>query len=371
MPTHFSSIIKNRPAWLICEGEMEDIVIATFGRLVRNLPGHSFPGWSTAESRRAVVDTLLPRLLSRPGYKTAFHADMTELSLDQRRQLLERKLISPCMAARQDGCHVIIPRRQDVSIMLNEEEHLVIHFYQQGLNLNNVLTDARRFASALEKDICFAADPGLGYLGSLPSEAGDGLQLSVVLHLPALVLAGMLPQLTRALEKLHVGISPFYGGMQDDTGNTFVIFSHPAPRGGTQEALEKLERVVHTLMLREMQVRAKLRATRAFDLADQVGRAFGSLCYAVKLSYREMLDSLSLLRLGSCCKLLSWEQETADVLCTLYALAQELAPAQLADSHAAGFPAPMHPLVRAMLTKEAIAEAGPEFATHPTLTPQS
>ncbi len=369
MATHLSSLIKNKPAWLTCEGEMDDVIIASLGRLVRNLPGQVFPGWSTAASRRAVVDALLPRLLARPGFKSAFHADMSELALEQRRMLLERKLITPCMAARQEGCHVIIPRRQDCSIMLNEEEHLVVHFFRQGQDLHNVLTDARRLAAALEKDIPFAHDPARGYLGSLPSEAGDGIQLSAVLHLPALVLANMMPQVTRALEKLHAGIAPFYGGMQEDTGNTFIVFSHPAPPGGTQEAFEKLERIVHVLVLREIQVRVRLHTTRPFDLADQVGRAFGSLCYSVKLSYREMLDSLSLLRLGSSCGLLRWEKDTDEVLAGLCSLAQELAPTQMACSHAADVPHELHPVIRGMLTKEVIAEASPEFSPNPSLNP--
>ncbi len=367
MATHFSSIIKNKPSWLTTEGEMNDIIIASFGRLVRNLPGQVFPGWSTATSRRAVVDALLPPLLARPGFKSAFHADMTELSLEQRRMLLERKLITPCMAARQDGCHVIIPRKQDCSVMLNEEEHLVVHFFRQGQDLHNILVDARRFAAALEKDIHFAHDPALGYLGSLPSEAGDGMQFSVVLHLPALVMANMMPQVTRALEKLQAGIAPLYGGMQADTGNSFIVFSHPTPPGGSQHAMEKLERIVHLLVLREIQVRNRLHATRPFDLADQVGRAFGALCYSVKLSYREMLDSLSLLRLGSCCGLMRWEKDKEEVLAGLYSLAQELAPTQLANQHAADVPHELHPVIRGMLAKEVIAAASPDFSPHPTL----
>ncbi len=367
MPTHFSSIVRNRPAWLTTEGEMDDIIIASFGRLVRNLPGQVFPGWSTPTSRRAVVDTLLPLLLARPGFKSAFHADMSELPLEHRRILLERKLITPCMAARQEGCHVIIPRKQDCSIMLNEEEHLVVHLFRQGMDLRNVLVDARRFATALEKELTFAHDPARGYLGSLPAEAGDGMQFSVVLHLPALVMANMMPPISRALEKLNAGMAPLYGGMQTDTGNSFIIFSHPTAQGGSEAALERLERIVHLLVLREIQVRHRLNATRPFDLADQVGRAFGSLCYSVKLSYREMLDSLSLLRLGSSCGLLRWNKNTREVLAELCTLAQALAPAQVAYLHAADVPHELHPVVRGMLTKELIAAASPEFSPHPTL----
>ncbi len=371
MATHFSSLLKNPPSWLTSEGEMGDIAIATLGRLVRNLPGHPFPGWSTAESRRAVVDSLLPLFLSRPGFKSAWHADMASLSLEQRRLLLESKLITPCMAARQEGCHVIIPRKQDVSIMLNEEEHVVVHFFQQGLCLNNVLTDMRRFGETLEKDVPLAHDAAHGYLTSLPAEAGDGMQLYVVLHLPALAMANMTDQIARGLEKLQINIAPFHNGMQDDTGNLFVLFTQAVPQDKAKETMQQFEDIAHTLIVREIQVRAKLRALSVFDLADQLGRAFGQLCYAVKLSYREMLDSLSLLRLGSHCGMLHWDAPVEMVLGQLAALNIELAPAHLAQGDGNKVLPALHPVLRAMRVKETIMEAGPDFSSDYTLNDPS
>ncbi len=367
MATHFSTLIRTAPAWLSCGGEMGDVVLASLGRLVRNLPGHAFPGWSTAESRQAIVDTLLPRLLERPGFKTAFHADMTQLSLTQRRVLMERKLITPCMAARQDGCHIIIPRKQELSVMLNEEEHLVAHFYQPGLNLNNVLTDMSRFAAALEKDIPFAHDATHGYLTSLPSEAGEGMQLYVVMHLPGLVMANMTDQVSHALEKLQVNMVPCYNGMQDETGNIFVLFTNAIPLGKAKETMGAFEELIHVLGVREIQVRAKLLSTNALEIADQLGRAFGLLCYAVRLSYREMLDSLSLLRLGTECGMLHWDIPQDEVLNRLSTLNYTLAPAHLAQEEGKKTHEELFPVLRALHVKDSIMESGPDFTPPYTL----
>ncbi len=347
---------------------MADVALATLGRLVRNLPGHTFPGWSTEESRRAVVDALLPTILARPGFKSAFHADMAELNLEQRRQLLERKLITPCMAARQSGCHVIIPRKQDISIMINEEEHLVAHFFHQGLDFNNVLTDMCRFSEALEKEISFAQDNTHGYLTSLPAEAGEGMQLYAVLHLPALTMADTADQLSRGLEKLQVNMAPFYNGMQEDTGNIYVLFTNAIPMGDIKEVQKEFEEVASTLILREVQMRTKLMVTSPFELADRLGRAFGMLCYAMKLTYREMLDSLSLLRLGNQCGMLSWEQEESEVMGNIASLNVKLAPTHLAQQQdGKKAPAEFHPVLRAMHVKEVLMEAGPNFTTPYTL----
>ncbi len=367
MATHLSTLLKTMPSWLSSEGEMADVAIATLGRLVRNLPGQPFPGWSTEESRRAVVDTLLPVLQARPGFKSAFHADMAELSLEQRRLLLERKLITPCMAARQSGCHVIIPRKQDVSVMLNEEEHFVAHFFRQGLDFNNVLTDMRRFAEALEKDLTFACEASHGYLTSLPSEAGEGMQLYAVLHLPALTMADSADQISRGLEKLQVNIAPFYNGMQEDTGNIYVVFTNAIPMGEGKEVKQEFEEVVSTLVLREVQMRTKLMMTSPFELADRLGRTFGMLCYAMKLSYQEMLDSLSLLRLGNKCGMFSWARNESEVMGDIAALNVELAPAHLARKDDKKAPADFYPVLRAMHVKGLLMESGPSFSTPYTL----
>ncbi len=363
MATHLSALLKNTAPWLTSEGEMADVAIASLGRLVRNLPGHPFPGWSTEESRRAVVDSLLPTLLARNGFKTAFHADMAELSLEQRRLLLERKLITPCMAARQSGCHVIIPRKQNITIMLNEEEHLVVHFFRQGLDLRNVLIDLQQFAASLEKDISFAHDDAHGYLTSLPAEAGDGIQLYVVLHLPALTMADTAEQITRGLEKLNANIAPLYTGLQEDTGNTYVLFTNAIARGDAENAISQFEDVANMLILREIQMRTKLMEENPFELADRIGRAFGQLCYAMKLGYREMLDSLSLLRLGHQCGMFSWEQPERDVLANLAALNIELAPIHLSRQDGGKVPPAFHPVLRAMRIKEILMEAGPNFTS--------
>ncbi len=362
MATHFHTLLSSTPSWLTGEGDIGDIAIATLGRLVRNLPDYSFPGWSTAKTRHSVVDTLLPIVLARPGFKTAFHADMASLSLEQRRILLERRLITPCMAARQEGCHVIVPRKQDISVMLNEEEHLVAHFFRKGFELATVLRDMQHFAESLERDVRFASNSEQGYLTSLPSEAGEGMQFYAVLHLPALTLNDNTEQLARGLEKLQVNMSPFYNGMQDDTGNTYVLFTPAIPVNETEEVMEDFSNVVQAVIVRELQVRSRLLSTSAVDIADRMGRALGTLCYAMRLSYRESLDYLSLLRLGNQYGLLAWEQPANKVMNELTALSLSLAPAHGVLYDGCRVPQDFVPVLRAVRMKTILSNASPSFS---------
>lgn len=298
--------LQTPPAWLGNRRAGDDIVQMTVGRLTRNLRGHAFPGWSTPESRAEVLRLLEPAVRALPAFRSAWRAEMSDLSYETRRALLSCKLLTPCMAARGEGCRVLIPRRRHALAMLNEEEHLVIHTFRSGAASAAVAEELAQMASALEPTLPFAHDRAFGYLSSLPSEAGDGLQLYQVLHLPALTMAGMMSQVTRAAEKLHVNIAPFYADGQDETGNTYVFFSIPGPEGSSEELIQYFDGVMAQLCERERQVRVRLQENSADRLTDCIGRAYGLLRYARRLSLKELRDTCSVLRLATVLGHLEW-----------------------------------------------------------------
>lgn len=312
------------PAWLSAHAPADDIVLATVGRLVRNLRGTPFPGWSTAESRAAVVERVLPAVAKLNGFARAWHADMAELSYEQRRALLVRKLLTPCMAARDAGCHLVLPRRRHAALMVNEEEHIVLHTFHPGAATAAAVEAMRGYAAELQQALPLASDPAFGYLTSLPGEAGDGMQLYQVLHLPALSMAGMMPQVTRAIEKLHLSLSPFVADGSDDTAHTFVFYSVPGPQGSIDELAEYFDAVMAHLVRRERQVRRRLVENDAEQMHDAVGRAYGLLRFAHRLSLKELRDAVSVLRLGTVCGMLVWSRGPAAALAELRALVRRL-----------------------------------------------
>ncbi|MBO5684244.1 MAG: hypothetical protein J6R92_04785 [Akkermansia sp.] len=320
-----NTLLSTPPNWAPDRNTTEGIVVGSIVRLVRNLAGFPFPGWSTAEKRAAVAARVLPVIKSIQGFKTAFYAELSQLSYGQRRALLTRKQLTPCMAARQDGCHVIIPPRRHTLLMVNEEEHIVAHSFQDGLNLERGIKEMKQLAQQLEQNLELAYAPQHGYLTSIPSEAGDGLQLYCLLHLPGLTCANMMNQITKALEKLHVSISPYFSDTQDDTGHLFVLFSIPGPEDSVNEMLDSFENVVQHIVCREQQVRRKLLADSGQYLQDAIGRAYGLLTNCRRLSVKELRDAISLLRLGTLVGIIQWEEGESDILIALNTLALEQA----------------------------------------------
>ncbi len=341
----FETLLKSTMRWEPDRNTTDGVVLGSIVRMVRNLQNFSFPGWSTQESRAAVADAILPVIKNLRGFKTAYYAEMSELNYGKRRALLTRKQLTPCMAARQDGCHIIIPQNKPVLIMVNEEEHLVAHAFRNGLDFDSSLDELDMLDEMLQEHLDFAYTPQNGYLTSIPTEAGDGLQLYCLLHLPGLTLANMMNQVTKALEKLHVSISPYFSDSQDDTGHLFVLFSIPGPEDSIEELQLSFTEVIQHLVRRELQVRRKLLADSGLYLQDAISRAYGLLNNCRRLSIKELRDAVSLLRLGTLQGLIHWDEPERNILialncfgleqATLTAMAEEYGDPQLCLKRAA------------------------------------
>lgn len=330
----FETMLKATLRWEPDRNTTEGVVLGSIVRMVRNLNNFCFPGWSTQETRAAVADTILPVIRNLRGFKTAFYAEMSELNYGKRRALLTRKQLTPCMAARQDGCHVVIPQNKPLMLMVNEEEHLVAHAFRNGLNFDSGLELLDWLGEELQEHLDFAHSAQNGYLTSIPSEAGDGLQLYCLLHLPGLTIANMMNQVTKALEKLHVSISPYFSDSQDDTGHLFVIFSIPGPEDSIEELQLNFTDVIQHLVRREQQVRRKLLADSGLYLQDAISRAYGLLNNCRRLSIKELRDAISLLRLGTLQGLIRWDEPERDILIALNCFCLEQATiTAMAEEH--------------------------------------
>lgn len=298
MSINFKSLLKSPPCWQRPVPQGDGVVLSTVARVVRNLPGHCFPGWSTAEDRAAVAQKLLPVLRSYPRFRNCHRAEMTELNHGERRILLERRQITPCLAGRQDGCHLLISRDQELAAMVNEEEHLCLHISAPGLDVDKVMNEVIDICQYLESKFYFSYRPKEGFLTSMPREAGEGLQVFAMLHLPALSITGNIDKVRLALEKMHLNLLSFCPEAEE-SGNLYILFTEAIPNGATIEMVEHFSHICSTLAVKERRLAAvSFDRNDGEDYIDMVYRAYGLLRYARLLDYREMLGAVSLVRLG-------------------------------------------------------------------------
>src|SRR5258708_3282545 len=160
----FSNVISTAGEWLRGEGPHHQIVISSRVRLARNLRNRAFPGWAKKAERSAILDLIKPRVEELPEMQDSFSESLQELSAMEKQVLVERHLISREHAAKGVGSAVVMNRRQTLSIMINEEDHLRMQSIRAGLQLQQPCKMIDKVDSALEERLDYALHAHLGYL---------------------------------------------------------------------------------------------------------------------------------------------------------------------------------------------------------------
>ena len=294
----FSTLLKHPADWMISGDADTAVVLTSRIRLARNLCDQAFPGWSTKEKRRRALETLLPAVESLPPMKSSFSRELNSLSSVEKQVLVERHLISREQAARGEGSAAVVDRRQNFSIMLNEEDHLRLQAIRPGLDLSGAFDALAEVDDQLEASLDFAYDPELGYLTACPTNLGTGLRASAMLHLPGLVLSDQISQALSGISKLGLAVRGLFGEGTESLGNLFQISNQSTLGESEVEIVQRLERIVAKLAQHESNARQKLIEEEGDVVADKIGRAYGALKFSHIIDSKEALTHISLLRLG-------------------------------------------------------------------------
>jgi protein arginine kinase len=294
----FSNVMSNPGEWLRGEGPHHQIVVSSRVRLARNLRNRAFPGWAKKAERTAVLELIKPCVEKLPEMQDSFSEFLQDLSAVEKQVLVERHLISREHAAKSAGSAVVMNRRQTLSIMINEEDHLRMQSMRSGLQLKHAFKFLDRIDSALEGDLEFAYDQRLGYLTACPTNVGTGMRASAMLHLPGLVLSELINQVVQAVSKIGLAVRGLYGEGTEAMGNLFQISNQTTLGEKEDEIITRLTKVIETIIQKEHDARQVLIQKKSNTLWDQIGRAYGVLTFAHAMSSKEALNLLSIIKLG-------------------------------------------------------------------------
>jgi protein arginine kinase len=295
----FSTLIKHPADWMI-GGEVDNAVVLTSRiRLARNVRLLPFPGWATAEQRRMAMQEIFPVIQELRPMKDAFAQPLSGLTSVQKQVLVERHLISREHAARTEGSAAVIERRQSLSIMVNEEDHLRMQSIRPGLNLRVAYDALNELDNEIQSSLTFAYDRKLGYLTTCPTNLGTGLRASAMLHLPGLVLSDKIGQVLNAIGRMGLAVRGLYGEGTESLGNLYQISNQSTLGESETQIIERLERVIAQVAQHETNARLKMLEDDRLTLHDKIGRSYGILQHAWLIDSKEALNHLSLIRLGA------------------------------------------------------------------------
>jgi len=284
--------------WLRGTGPESDIVISSRVRLARNLSEFPFVRRCAEADKRSILRQVRQAVESIEAWSTVEFVDVEPLSELDRQFLVERQLMSRELAEAEGPRGVAIDPAERFSVMVNEEDHLRIQVIRSGLDLTSAWQDAAGIDDHLEQKLTFAFLENLGYLTACPTNVGTGLRVSVMLHLPGLVITRQIEKVFRSLQKMNVAVRGLFGEGSQFTGDFYQV-SNQITLGKSEEALlQQVEYVVPQLIEYERKARGFLMSNSSHDLHDDVSRALGILQTAKKISSEETMLYLSKVRMG-------------------------------------------------------------------------
>jgi protein arginine kinase len=295
---NLSDLTNTIGEWLRASGPESDIVMSSRIRLARNLAEFPFISRATEQDRAEIERILRERVLQIQAADALQYFNVNELDGIDRQFLVERQLISREHAESQGARGVAIDTLEQVSLMINEEDHLRIQCMHSGLDLQGAWEQINRIDDLIEERVTYALHPRLGYLTACPTNVGTGVRVSVMLHLPALVITKQIEKVFRSLQKISLAVRGLYGEGSQAMGDFYQI-SNQITLGRTEsELVQQVGDVVPVLIDYERRAREFLVRESHETLHDQVSRAYGILRTAQTISSEETMHLLSRVRMG-------------------------------------------------------------------------
>ena len=297
--------------WYLGVGEQSDIVVSTRIRLARNLNEYPFPNKLNTKSRTELNNIIKDAVEADNKFDLRF-VEMKSLARFEAASMAERHIISPEFASDADGRALLISKDEDICIMLNEEDHIRIQIMKSGFALDEAYAVADEIDDLLGSKLEYAFDERIGYLTQCPTNLGTGMRASVMLHLPALTMNGQIHKLINTISKLGLTFRGAFGEGTKATGDMYQL-SNQITLGISEEfAIKNLKAITLQLCANERAAREEL--LKSIDTEDAIFRAYGTLKWARLLSTQELMDNLSLVRLGSVAGKISVPIETLNEL---------------------------------------------------------
>jgi len=294
----FSSLARTSGEWLRGAGPEADIVMSCRIRLARNLADFPFINRANPADRSEIERVLRERILAIKDVGDMTYLDVNKLAILDRQFLVERQLISREHADAQGARGVLIDENEQVSLMINEEDHLRLQVIQSGLNLSQAWDTINRIDDAVESRVTYAFNDKLGYLTACPTNVGTGMRVSVMLHLPALVITRQIDKLFRSLQKISLAVRGLYGEGSQAMGDFYQISNQITLGRAETDLVKQVGDVVPTIIDYERKARDFLVRESHENLHDRVSRAYGILRTAQTISSEETMHLLSSVRMG-------------------------------------------------------------------------
>ncbi len=277
------------------QGEHPEIVVSSRIRLARNIDTIPFEMKMKNKDARHLLELTQSAIKQRLQGKFYEIKKLTPL---EKESLLECHLISPGFIKKDSPTGVFINDKRNISVMINEEDHLRIQGLSGGLNLINLSEKVFDVEEVFGDELGYAFNENYGFLTSCPTNLGTGLRASVILHLPGLVFTNEVDKVLKGALQIGIAVRGIYGEGSEIKGSLFQISNQYTLGLKEEDLIEQIRKLIHMIIDIELKARDVILKKAHYEFEDKVFRSLGVLKSARIISSDEVLNLLSALRFG-------------------------------------------------------------------------
>ena len=285
------------------------VIMSSRVRLARNLAAYPFPAKLASADAYAAMEEIKASIhsASRPLTDNLVFVSLAGMTTGQLGELSERHVISPAMAQMNNTAMrgLIYNIEENVSIMLNEEDHMRIQAILPEQDLDAAYEAAASLDDIMSQQLEYAFDSEFGFLTSCPTNTGTGLRASYMLHVPLLESTGNLKIYADIITKAGFAIRGGHGEGSESMGGIYQISNQTTLGKSEAETISSLKHLANQVVDREHTMRDHVMKDFRHETEDAIFRAYGILTNCRKISLAESMKLLSEIRLGNILGLLS------------------------------------------------------------------
>jgi len=249
-----------------------DVISTSRVRLARNFNEYPFPSKMDNKQAEEIINKVKDAIFNCEDEEIGnlLFVNMENLGDVDKQMLVEKHLISPELAASKRKCATIISRNENISIMINEEDHLRIQVLFPGMQIDKAQRLCGKIDDILDSKIEFAFSNTYGYLTCCPTNVGTGIRVSVMLHLPALVMTGYIRNILEACSKLNIAVRGMYGEHSEVTGNMFQMSNQVTLGQTEEEIISSIKNISSQIVEQERLLRNELYKQNTIKFEDRI-----------------------------------------------------------------------------------------------------
>ena len=280
--------VNNTANWIYKKGEDDNIVLYSKISIYRNLDDIRFFHNMDKEDFKNTENILksnIEELNLNLSYKKLI--DIPAINI---RMLIENLTIP----SNKNIVHASLftDEDEDISLLINSNEHLEIQTIARGLELENCFNKAYEIESSLDQKIDFAYDNKFGFLTSSTNIIGTAMRAEVCVAVPC--LAWKTP------DNIDYIISECNKkGLEVNLKNGVLNISNNIMIGVTEKfILDTIIEKVKEISEKEKKIRNRIKKLDRVKAEDRIYRSNAVLLSARSLKYRELINYSLWLRLG-------------------------------------------------------------------------